>query len=378
MAGIYIHIPFCRQACHYCDFHFSTNQSYIRDMVDSMVTEIQNRSAFLQNAPVDTVYFGGGTPSLLPVTDIQHLLDAVAMNFSLRENAEITLEGNPDDLTATRLCDLHAVGVNRLSIGIQTFDDTLLSFLNRAHNSIQGLECIDMARKAGFLNISTDLIYSIPGENENRLEQDLAKMLSFTPEHISTYCLTIEQGTAFGHWKKTGRLKPVEEAVAADDYITIMERLTNHGYDHYEISNFAQPGFHSIHNTSYWQGIPYVGIGPGAHSYDGHHRQFNISHNQKYMKGIKENAPVFEVDELTPVDRINEYILISLRTKWGVNLNILKNTFGFEFDFKTEEYLNRLRREGLLSTTPHLLQLTRQGKLLADQIAEDLFILPEG
>ena len=342
-------------------------------MVECLLAELEQRKDYLEGEEVETIYFGGGTPSLLPVEYTEALIKKIRSLYPGSRAAEITLEANPDDLDQEKLHQLRAAGINRLSIGLQTFDDHLLTFLNRAHNRGQSLQSVSLAREQGFDNISLDLIYAIPGESKDRLEEDLRIITELGATHISTYCLTIEPGTAFGNWHSKGKLSPVDEDHAASDYVRIMDYLRNKGFDHYEISNFALPGYHSRHNTSYWQQKPYLGMGPGAHSYNLNSRRFNISNNAAYMKGIEGGVSYYETEELSLSDRLNEFILVSLRTRWGIDLEALRNQFGYDLIPQRNSYIRRLQDSRLITLSDNKLILTDKGKLLADQIAEDLF-----
>lgn len=345
-------------------------------MIGCLETELDARKEYLENELVETIYFGGGTPSLLSIEQITGLLDRIYKLHEVADSPEITLEANPDDLSQDKLNDLFAAGINRLSIGIQTFDPELLSFLNRAHNRDQALACVPGAREAGFENISVDLIYAIPDEPAARLTSDLELISALDIRHVSTYCLTIEPGTAFGNWEKKGKINPVDEEKAASDYISIMNHLRDRGFDHYEISNFARSGWQSRHNTSYWQGKKYLGIGPGAHSYDQVNRHFNIRNNAVYMKQMESGDFSPETDLLTETDHINEFILTGLRTRQGIDMARLMDLYGIDLHERYGDYLENLRINGLVRINDGLLQLTDRGKLLADQIAEDLFQLP--
>ncbi len=373
MSGIYLHVPFCKQACHYCDFHFSTDTSSSAELTDAMVKELGNQREYL-NEPVTTIYFGGGTPSLLDKKQIDLLLSTIASNYSLAADAEITLEANPDDLTKDKLNSLRDAGINRLSIGIQCFDDSLLKFLNRAHDASGAITSLKNVKEAGFNNISIDLIYAIPGLSEKIWEQTLATTISFSPEHISSYALTIEERTVFGNWVKRGKLHPMEEEPAARQFEILTEVLSRNGYEQYEISNFCKPGFHSKHNSSYWKDSHYLGIGPSAHSYNGQSRQFNVRNNARYVRLIQSNEPTFEKEILTRENKINEYILTTLRTIWGCDLDFLKNQLNDDLRVRKGEYLSKLRHEGLVSIEHNILRLTKKGKLLADKITEDLIV----
>ncbi|MBT1706760.1 radical SAM family heme chaperone HemW [Fulvivirgaceae bacterium PWU5] len=373
MAGIYFHIPFCKQACHYCDFHFSTNQEKKGEMVGALVRELELQKSYLGGEPVGTVYFGGGTPSLLSVAEIEMLLQTVAKNFALAPAGEITLEANPDDLHAEKLVALRAAGVNRLSIGIQSFDDQVLHFLHRAHSASTAQQCLEQARAAGFNNISLDLIYAIPGQPLETWRENIRRALSFAPEHISSYSLTIEEKTAFGKWAATGKLKAVEDDLAAAQLEMLVEMLDAAGYEQYEVSNFARAGYYSRHNSSYWQQKKYLGIGPSAHSYDGHSRQHNVANNHLYLRGLQEDKIPFTREVLTPEDVINEYLLTTLRTSWGADLQKLRQELQYDLQALHGPYLNTLCSENLAIVSGDTMRLTRRGKMLADKIAADLF-----
>jgi len=374
MAGLYFHIPFCKQACHYCDFHFSTNQTLKSELVNQLAAELILQKEYLQDEPIETIYLGGGTPSLLSAHELEILFNSIDKNYHVATHAEITLEANPDDLTSQKLSDLHAAGVNRLSIGIQSFDETVLKFLNRAHSATEALNCIEAARKAGIQNISIDLIYSIPGQHEDTLKKNLAVALSQRPNHISAYSLTVEEKTVFGRWATKGKLLAMDEDQSAHQFELVMDTLTQNGYQHYEISNYCLPGFHSTHNTSYWQGKNYLGLGPSAHSYNGVSRQFNVSNNHLYIKSIKKGTVPFEQEILTKENKINEYLFTSLRTEWGCDLNHLTQQYGYDLATKNKLYLNQLVANSLVKLTRDTITLTRAGKLLADRIASGLFV----
>ncbi len=376
MAGIYIHIPFCKQACYYCDFHFSTNQQYRGELVNAIRKEIELQKNYLDQQLIETVYFGGGTPSLLHTHELRSILETIQSNFILTKNPEVTLEANPDDLDSSTLEDLFKIGINRLSIGIQSFHNELLTFLHRAHDSSSAVACIKSAREAGFKNISIDLIYGIPGERDEMWVSDIQQAIDLEPEHISCYSLTIEEKTVFGKWSAAGKLKAVDDEVAARHLEILIEELERAGFEHYEISNFSKPGFQSQHNSSYWKQAHYLGIGPSAHSYNGTSRQFNISNNSLYVKAIERGEIPFEKEVLSREDQVNEYILTSLRTQWGTNLKQVYSLFGYDILKEHDTYLAQLFERGLAVLEGDLLLLTRKGKLLADRISSDLFTLP--
>lgn len=374
MAGIYLHIPFCKQACYYCDFHFSTNHNYVDEMTSAICMELKLQKDYLAQESIHTIYFGGGTPSLLNSSQLNEMLSIIRSEYQVADHAEITLEANPDDLDKQKLQVLFDTGVNRLSIGIQSFHEKTLQFLNRAHDRIQALQCLEDSRAIGFSNISIDLIYGIPSKNHRLWQEDLAQAIKLQPEHISSYCLTIEPKTTFGNWLKKGNFPPIEEEYAADQFEILIDELTKAGYEQYEVSNFCKPEFYSRHNSSYWKQKKYLGIGPSAHSYNGQTRQFNVSHNQKYMKALADGVVPYELDMLTKEDKINEYLLTTLRTKWGANLERIKNEWQHDLELNEERYLHQLLEKKYAVIEDNHLKLTRSGLLLADKISADLFV----
>lgn len=375
MAGIYLHIPFCKQACHYCDFHFSTNIEMRTDLIRAMGEEILLQRNYLGGEEVQTIYFGGGTPSLLPLSEAEYLLGIVRQTHAVSPNAETTLEANPDDLTTSKLQDLRSMGINRLSIGIQSFDNSILRYLNRAHVAEAAIRSVEDAQSAGFENISIDLIYAIPGMSSESWKKNIAQAIALQPQHISAYTLTIEEKTAFGRWLAKGKLQPVDEPLAAEQQEILADMLASAGYRQYEISNFARPAFESQHNSSYWKGDKYLGIGPSAHSFDQVSRQHNIGNNHLYVRAIREQKIPSVIEALTHSDRINEYILTSLRTSEGCNLQTLKQNFDYDLIGVHGTYLAELRNRNLVILQPPRLLLTEAGKLLADRISSDLFLV---
>ena len=372
MAGLYIHIPFCKQACHYCDFHFSTNQDQRTRLCQAIAKEINLQHSYLDNEPIHTLYFGGGTPSLLSGEELNIIFESVHSHFVVDDDAEVTMEVNPDDLTTDKLKELKNFGVNRLSVGIQSFNNPTLTFFNRAHSGEQAIESIHRARTAGFDNISIDLIYSVPGQAEDIWKKDIQQAVALRPEHISSYSLTIEEKTAFGKWQKTGRIKPLDENKAVADFEVLMDMLNSSGYEHYEISNFSKPGFHSKHNSSYWRQRKYLGLGPSAHSYNGKTRQFNVANNSHYINAIIKGEVPFEIEQLSRENKINEYIITTLRTKWGCDLSYLEKNFGYSI-FETP-ILQKLLVQELIVLNKTIMTLTKKGKMLADQVAIELFV----
>ena len=338
-------------------------------MLAAIKAELSLRQSYLEGM-VHTIYFGGGTPSILDKRELADLLRACYDLFDISDTAEITMEANPDDLSPTRLAEFDDLGINRLSIGVQSFDPEVLQFLNRAHNQSQAVACIKNARQAAFDNISVDLIYGIPGRSHKQWRTDIRQLLALNPEHISAYSLTIEPDTAFGRWHEKGKLTPVSDDYAAEQFLILVEELEKYGYEQYEVSNFCRDAFYSRHNTSYWQQQPYLGIGPSAHSYNLVSRQFNVSNNAQYIRAINAHEIPATVEVLSDNDKVNDYLLTTLRTKWGANLNQL-NLYN-KLDMT---YISQLIDQQLATLDHDHLILTRQGRLLADKISSDLFIL---
>ncbi|MDN5216544.1 radical SAM family heme chaperone HemW [Fulvivirgaceae bacterium BMA12] len=375
MAGIYLHIPFCKQACYYCDFHFSTNSSYTDAMVAAMAKELKLQQHYLSEAEVNTIYFGGGTPSLLSKDQITLLLNEIYQHYPIGADPEITLEANPDDLSRDKLTQLKACGINRLSIGVQSFDDVQLAFMNRAHTAKEALQSINDARTLGFDNITIDLIYGIPNSSLNDWASNLAQAVALKVPHISAYCLTIEPGTVFGHRQQKKQLTPLQEDVTAEQFELLVKTLDENGYDHYEVSNFCLPGMHSRHNSNYWKFQKYLGVGPSAHSFDLSTRQFNIKNNHLYISKIDQDIIPCQVESLTDKDKANEYLLTSLRTSWGCDLHFLKDRFNIDLLKSQSEKLNDYLEKKLIVKSNNVIFLTTHGRLVADKIIEDFFIL---
>lgn len=374
MSGIYLHIPFCKQACHYCDFHFSTSMKKKEEMVMALVKEIQLRKEKFKDEVVETIYFGGGTPSRLQIADIQLQIQSIYENYKIAENPEITLEANPDDLSEDYLINLKKIGINRLSIGIQSFFEEDLLMMNRAHNSEEAKKCLETATKY-FDNISLDLIYGIPGMSNEKWKRNIEMALSFNIPHISSYALTVEPKTALNKLIQTGKIAEPKDEVASEHFNILVEMLEANGFVHYELSNFGKPDYFSKNNSAYWLGKKYIGIGPSAHSYDGVSRSWNIANNPLYLKAIQENKLPNEVEILSVTDRYNEYIMTGLRTIWGVSLDKIQTDFGQEyFDYLLKQ-AQRFIDDDLLFIENNLLRPTAKGKFLADGIASDLFYL---
>lgn len=373
MASIYIHIPFCKQACHYCDFHFSTSLKLKDSFLNALKKEIELRKDYLERENISTVYFGGGTPSLLSSEEITEIVDELKKYHKISSGAEITLEANPDDLTSEKINELGRTPVNRLSIGIQSFFDEDLKFMNRAHNAKEALQSVTNAQSAGFNNISIDLIYGTPGLSNERWKQNLKTAFELGVKHISAYNLTVEPKTPLAHFVKTGKAKNVDEKQSEDQFNILMDEMKKNNFIQYEISNFCKDGWYSKHNSSYWKKEKYLGLGPSAHSFNGNTRQWNIANTPLYIKSLEENNLNFEEEILTPEQKYNDYILTTLRTMWGTDLWEVKKSFGS----KMKEYCLNEAQEYLKSESLKLegnkLILTDKGKLLADRIASDLF-----
>jgi oxygen-independent coproporphyrinogen-3 oxidase len=377
-AGIYIHIPFCKQACHYCDFHFSTSMKKKEEMVLALAKELRLRKNEFREDPefsgVETIYFGGGTPSVLTVDEIQFLIDTVREHYVVAQNPEITLEANPDDLSEENLIAFAEIGINRLSIGIQSFFEEDLKLMNRAHDSVQAKKCLEIATRY-FDNISLDLIYGIPGMTNERWQQNIETALSFGIPHISSYALTVEPKTALNKLIQTGKVASPNDEVAQEHFMILVETLEANGFVHYELSNFGKENYFSRNNSAYWLGKKYIGIGPSAHSYDGDSRSWNVANNALYLKALQNDELPNEVEKLTLEDRYNEYIMTGLRTIWGVSLVRIEQEFGAQYLDYLKQQSQKFIDDGLLSITDGILKPTLKGKFLTDGIASDLFYL---
>lgn len=382
MAGIYIHIPFCRQACHYCDFHFSTSMKHKEEMLEALLTEMRLRQGELGKEPVETIYFGGGTPSRLSPEELSQLIKGVYAHYPVAKDIELTIEVNPDDLvetdTETLLKQYREIGINRLSIGIQSFREEDLKLMNRAHNAAEALTCLELARTY-FDNISVDLIYGIPGLSDKAWRENINTAMAFGIPHISSYALTVEPKTALEHFIKKGVIDDPSDEQAAGQFEILVQTLENHGFIHYELSNFGKEGFFSVNNSAYWQGKKYLGIGPSAHSYDGITRSWNIANNPKYIKSLENKELPLERETLTTKDRYNEYLMTGLRTIWGVSVDRIRKEFGEQYSRYLLEQSAPHIQDGLLILEDHpeeqVLKTSSKGKFLADGLASDLFLL---
>ena len=378
MSGIYIHIPFCKQACHYCDFHFSTSLKKKDALVLALVKELELRKDEFKNQIIETIYFGGGTPSLLTYDQLSLLINSVYKNYKVSKNPEITLEANPDDLVSVRAQsrtifeDYLNLGINRLSIGIQSFFETDLKLMNRAHNVEEAKNCLKEVIKY-FDNISLDLIYGIPGLSNKRWIENIDMALSYNIPHISSYALTVEPKTALESFIKKGIIQNVDDDLAQQQFHILIEKLEAQGFVHYELSNFGKPNYFSRNNSAYWQGKHYLGIGPSAHSFNGNERGWNVRNNAKYIKALQENRVPMEIETLSKTDKYNEYVMTGLRTIWGVSIEKVERDFGLNYkNYLLEQATIHLKND-LLYLDDNKLLVTKKGKFLSDGIASDLF-----
>lgn len=372
MAGIYIHIPFCKRRCIYCDF-FSTTQSEKKaDYVHALVRELEMRKDYLGNEEIETIYLGGGTPSQLSQEELEEIFAHIYKVYKVTPDAEITLEANPDDLTPEYVAMLRTLPINRISMGIQTFQEETLKLLHRRHTAQQAIEAFRRCREAGFQNISIDLMYGLPGETLETWEQDLQQAIDLHPEHISAYHLIYEEGTPLWNLREQNKVEEAEEELSLTLFKTLIERLTKAGYQHYEISNFCLPSLHSRHNSSYWTGKKYLGCGPSAHSFDGTSRQWNVSSLDKYLEGIRTDQLDFEIEDLDLYTRYNDFVITSIRTCWGMPLSQLRTTYGETLYNYCLRMANPHIQQGVLEIEEDNLKLTSEGIFISDGIMSDL------
>lgn len=374
MAGIYIHIPFCRKACHYCNFHFSTSLQNATDVLQAIEKEIELRSGEVSEE-ITTIYFGGGTPSLVDNTVIESLLADIGRNFTINSNAEITLEANPDDISIEKAKSWKAIGINRFSLGIQSFEDDYLKWMNRAHSASQSFAAIEIIRETGFENFSIDLIYGTPGQTTGGWTKDLQTAIDLKIPHLSCYALTVEEKTALHNLIEKGEKENVNPEDQAERFELLMKLTTIAGYHHYEISNFALQGYESKHNSAYWEGVPYLGIGPSAHSYDGIKRKWNIANNISYMKAIIDHSPLFEEEILSKNDRFNEYCMTAIRRSKGIEKQKIISLVGMEGLSIINKMILPYIESNKVIEDENSWKLTNEGKFFADGIAASLFIV---
>ncbi len=376
MAGIYIHIPFCRKACHYCNFHFSTSLGKAEAVVNSIIKEIGLRSPEMKEE-VQTIYFGGGTPSILATPTIENMLDAIKTNYSISSNPEITLEANPDDITAEKAMAWKQMGINRFSIGVQSFADENLRWMNRAHDASQSIQCIQTIRDVGFENFSIDLIYGTPGQTQEGWIKDLEKAIELKIPHLSCYALTVEEGTALHHLIGSGKKEKISADEQAERFEALVQLSSLAGYSHYEISNLALPGKESRHNSAYWEGKPYLGFGPSAHSFSGTKRSWNIADNLKYIQAIDAGILPSEEETLRETDQLNEYIMTSLRSIKGMQKETIKTRWGMEKLQIISREIEPFIDAGKIIATENTWILSGEGRFFADGIASALFFLED-
>lgn len=374
MAGIYIHIPFCKQACYYCDFHFSTSLKKKNTLISALIKELKLRKDELKETPIETIYFGGGTPSILSNEELQLLIDSVYENYKVISCPEITLEANPDDLYKDRIIELSKSPINRLSIGIQSFFEKDLKLMNRAHNADEARSCIKVAKKY-FSNISIDLIYGIQGATNEQWIKNIEIALNFEISHISSYALTVEPKTALASFIEKGIIEDVDDEQAHQQFLILKDKLEEEGFVHYELSNFGKEGFFSKNNSAYWQGKSYLGIGPSAHSFNGTQRGWNVRNNTKYINALNKDELPIEIEILTLTDRYNEYIMTGLRTIWGVSLKKVEEDFGKLFKDYLIERADIFINQHLLYIDDGHIRVSRKGQFLSDGISSELFKL---
>ena len=374
MAGIYIHIPFCRQACTYCNFHFSVSLNNKEVLINALIKEIETENNFISDERIETIYIGGGTPSLLNEYELKKIFDMLRKKFSVTDNAEITLEANPDDVNKSILASWRKTGINRLSVGLQSFNEAELKWMNRAHNAKQSLQCLDDIHEAGFTNFSVDLIYGSSLQTNDDLQKNFEIIAEKKIPHISCYALTVEPGTLLNKNIKANKTPAVNHDKQAEQFYLLLKMMENEGYEQYELSNFCKPGYRSIHNSSYWQGKPYFGFGPSAHSFNGFDkRRWNISNNGLYIQSLEKNIIPYEEEILTNSQRLNEYVMTTLRTIEGINMNYVTTSFGEENKKRIYTSAQKFITSGKLILQEERLHLTEKGKFFADGIAGDLF-----
>lgn len=376
MAGLYVHIPFCRQACHYCDFHFSTTLHRVPEMVEGLKKELRLRRDAWSTHTFQTLYFGGGTPSMLTTTQLDELFEVLDSEYEINPDAEWTLEANPDDLTMTRLQHLSWSPINRLSIGIQAFDDLWLSMMNRSHDAAQAIRVISEARSFGFRDLTADLIYGMPQMNLKQWTEQVKRLLDFELPHFSSYALTVEPRTALAHQVEKGSVQMPEDGLVEDQFHALVQAAQAAGYDHYEVSNFARPGHRSKHNTSYWHGVPYLGIGPSAHSYDGQARRWNVANNAHYLQALEKGESFHEQEELSEVDRYNEWVMTGLRLSDGLRRDGLSE-FSPKLRAHFDQEVSAAQAAGELVEEDGYIRIAPWRRFRSDGIASDLFYIQE-
>jgi len=375
MAGIYIHIPFCRKRCHYCDFFKSTDLSQKARLLAGLNKELESRSSELASEEINTIYLGGGTPSVLLIDELNDLLETISRNYKVCPEAEITMEANPDDLSQALLSAFRQVGFNRLSMGIQSFSEADLKLMNRRHSVLQAVQSVKWAKKAGFSNISIDLIYGLPNQTLEEWERNVRIAVELDVQHISAYNLTYHEGTFFYDQLKKGILKELPDELSVQQFEILIRILKEAGFEHYEISNFCQPGLYSGHNSSYWKSKKYLGIGPSAHSFDLLTRRWNVSSITKYLQGVENNEPYSESEILTEQDRYNDYIITGLRTIWGVSGQFIQSEFSYPYFIHFKQIRDKYLQSGHISWLKETVCLSPEGLFISDQIMGDFMVV---
>ena len=376
MSGIYIHIPYCKQACHYCDFHFSTSMKTKKEMIDCIVKEMDIRKSEFSKI-IDSVYIGGGTPSVMTNLELETIFNGLEKKISISDIKEITIEINPEDLINEKLEFYNEIGINRLSIGIQSMNNNILKWMNRSHNKNQIINGLNTVKELGYENISLDFIYGTPKNLTRDIKDELLEILKFNPTHLSCYHLTIEDGTYFGHLEKKRKIKRIEDDISQKEFQWISEKLKSKNYQHYEISNFALQGKQSFHNSNYWNQSSYIGLGPGAHSFRNSTRRWNISNNRLYIKNIKAGVPYFEQEVLSPYDLVNEKIMLGLRTLNGLDKNYIFSIVPQSVKDEIESKLNTFLKDEILISTNNIISMNPEKWLLSEYVSRELFILKE-
>lgn len=375
MAGIYVHIPFCRLKCYYCDFYKTVNTSLTDKFIKALKNEILQRKNYLGNELVETIYFGGGTPSVITKNELTGILDFLKLNFNVSPTAEITFEANPDDLSAEYLNDIYQAGVRRLSIGIQSFQNDFLKKMNRRHDANQAVGAVKNAADAGFDDISVDLIYGLPELTPAQWKADLEKVFQLPVQHLSAYHLTYHKGTPFYTWLKKGTLKALNEEESILQFQMLTQMAKENGFEHYEISNFARDQKYSKHNSAYWKGVNYIGLGPSAHSFNGMSRSWNVSHIESYIKAAEKGLSYSETEILTENNKYNEYVLTRIRTKWGVSITEIKTVFGNEKTVWFQKNIENYIKPGLVKQQNGIYTLTEKGMFVSDDIMTNLMFI---
>lgn len=375
MAGIYIHIPFCKQKCHYCNFYTVISQKYRDGFIPAILKELEQRKNYLEDKTIHTVYFGGGTPSMLTIREIGQIIDKIDRLFSLKKDAEITLEANPDDLDQDKLRELkNETRINRLSMGVQSFNDADLQYLNRVHTAKQAFQSIETASAAGFINMTIDLIYGIPTLTNEQWKKNLDTFFDFGIPHLSSYALTVEPKTVLNTLIAKNKMQAVNEDQVVQHFKILLEKTQQHDFTHYEISNFAREGYYSKHNSIYWLGGHYLGVGPSAHSFNGASRQWNVANMKQYVEFEQTGTTVLEKEVLTKDQQFNEYVMTSIRTSWGCDAEHIQNVFGNAYDSHLATQISRFINDDRVEKKGNIYYLTNKGKLHADGIAAALFI----